>query len=189
MHIIFLSPSGQMGGAEAALLDILASLREAEPDWKLELIISADGPVAAKARALGVLTTVLPFPDSLARLGDAGAGGPAGDNLSRFRLLRQLILRSPDSAAYVRQLRRILRERAPDAIHSNGFKMHVLGALAKPRGVPLIWHLHDYVHLRPFMALLLRLLQSRCSLALANSKSVGLGARIACGKALPVETI
>ena len=36
-------------------------------------------------------TAVLPLPDSLSRLGDAGAGGPAGDSLSRFRLLRQLI--------------------------------------------------------------------------------------------------
>ena len=28
MHLVFLNPSGQMGGAEAALLDILGSLRE-----------------------------------------------------------------------------------------------------------------------------------------------------------------
>jgi glycosyltransferase involved in cell wall biosynthesis len=178
-----------MGGAEAALLDILASLREAEPEWKLELIISAAGPVAAKAQALGVLTTVLPLPASLSRLGDAGAGGPAGDSLSRFRLLRQLIYRSPGSAAYVRQLRRVLRERAPDAIHSNGFKMHVLGALARPRAVPLIWHLHDYVQSRPFMALLLKLFQSRCALVLANSNSVGRDAKLACGNTLPVQTI
>lgn len=189
MRIVFLNPSGQMGGAEAALLDILASLREAEPEWQLELIISADGPVANRARALGVVTAVLPFPESLARLGDAGAGGPAGDSLSRFRLLRQLIFRSPGSAAYVRQLRRMLRQRAPDAIHSNGFKMHVLAALAKPRAVPLIWHVHDYVQSRPFMALLLKLLQSRCSLVFTNSKSVCRDVKAACGDALPVQTV
>jgi glycosyltransferase involved in cell wall biosynthesis len=189
MHLLFLNASGQMGGAEAALLDIMASLREAEPEWKLELIISAAGPLAAKAEALGVVTTVLPLPDSLSRLGDAGAGGPAGDSLSRFRLLRQLIFRSPDGAAYVRQLRRVLRERAPDLVHSNGFKMHVLAALAKPCAVPLIWHLHDYVQPRPFMALLLKLLQSRCSLVLANSNSVGRDAKLACGNGLPVQTI
>jgi len=178
-----------MGGAEAALLDVMASLREAEPDWKLELIISAAGPLAAKAEALGVVTTVLQLPDSLSRLGDAGAGGPAGDSLSRFRLLRQLIFHSPGGAAYVRQLRRMLRERAPDVIHSNGFKMHVLAALAKPRAVPLIWHLHDYVQSRPFMARLLRLLQIRCALVLANSNSVSGDAKLACGNGLPVQTI
>jgi glycosyltransferase involved in cell wall biosynthesis len=189
MHIIFLNPSGRMGGAEAALLDLMASLRAAEPEWQLELIISAAGPLAAKAEALGVVTNVLPLPDSLSRLGDAGAGGPAGDSLSRFRLLRQLIFHSPGGAVYVRQLRRMLRERAPDAIHSNGFKMHVLAALAKPRAVPLIWHLHDYVQPRPFMARLLKLLQSRCALALANSNSVGRDAKLACGNGLPVQTI
>lgn len=189
MRLLFLNPSGQIGGAEAALLDVLASLRAAEPEWKLELIISAAGPLAAKAAALGVVTAVLPLPDSLSRLGDAGAGGPAGDSLSRFRLLRQLIFRSPDGAAYVRQLRRVLRERAPDVVHSNGFKMHALAALAKPRGVPLIWHLHDYVQPRPFMALLLKFLQSRCSLVLANSNSVSRDAKLACGNGLPVRTI
>lgn len=189
MHLLFLNPSGRMGGAEAALLDVMASLRAAAPEWKLELIISAVGPLAAKAEALGVVTAILPLPDSLSRLGDAGAGGPAGNSLSRFRLLRQLIFRSPDGAAYVRQLRRLLRERAPDLIHSNGFKMHVLAALAKPRAVPLIWHFHDYVQPRPFMALLLKLLQSRCSLVLANSNSVGRDAKLACGNGLPVQTI
>lgn len=178
-----------MGGAEAALLDVMASLRAAEPEWKLGLIISAAGPLAAKAEALGVVTTILPLPDSLSRLGDAGAGGPAGDSLSRFRLLHQLIFHSPGGAAYVRQLRRMLRERAPDVVHSNGFKMHVLAALAQPRGVPLIWHLHDYVQPRPFMARLLKLLQSRCALLLANSNSVGRDAKLACGNGLTVQTI
>jgi glycosyltransferase involved in cell wall biosynthesis len=83
----------------------------------------------------------------------------------------------------------MLRQRAPDVIHSNGFKMHVLAALAKPRAVPLIWHLHDYVQARPLMALLLKLLQSRCSLALANSNSVGRDAKLACGNTLPVQTV
>jgi glycosyltransferase involved in cell wall biosynthesis len=189
MHLLFLNPSGRMGGAESALLDVMASLREAEPEWRLELIISAVGPLAAKAEALGVVTNVLPLPDSLSRLGDAGAGGPAGDSLSRFRLLRQLIFHSPGGAAYVRQLRRMLCERAPDVIHSNGFKMHVLAAFAKPRAVPLIWHLHDYVQPRAFMARLLRLLQSRCALVLANSNSVGRDAKLACGNGLRVQTI
>jgi len=172
MRIVYLNPSGQMGGAEAALLDVLASLRKAEPEWKLELVVSDDGPLAAKAKALGVLITVLPFPNSLAQIGDAAAGGLAGNNLRGRRLLRQLIFGSPATAVYVSKLRKLLRQRHPDVIHTNGFKMHVLGAMAKPPGVPLIWHIHDYVQSRPFIASVMKLLSRRCTMALVNSNSV-----------------
>lgn len=74
MRVVYLNPSGRMGGAEVALLDMLASIRHDQPEWKLHLIVSDDGIVAAKARALGVFTTILPFPASLARLGDASVG-------------------------------------------------------------------------------------------------------------------
>ena len=63
-----------MGGAEVALLDMLASIRAAEPDWKLDLIVAGDGPLAAKASALGVNTIILPFSRSLARIGEGRRG-------------------------------------------------------------------------------------------------------------------
>lgn len=174
-----------MGGAEAALLDILASLRDAEPDWKLELIVSDEGPLSARAEALGVSTTVLPFPNSLARLGDASAG----NSTDRLQLLRRLALANPGIAAYVSRLRKLLRQRQPDIIHSNGFKMHVLGAMAKPRSLPLVWHVHDYVQSRPLMAGLMKLFSKRCSLAIVNSDSVGRDVKAACGEALSVKTV
>lgn len=174
-----------MGGAEAALLDVLASLREAEPGWKLELIVSDHGPISARAEALGVSTTVLPFPNSLARLGDAATN----NSTDRLHLLRRLALANPGIAAYVSRLRKLLRQRQPDIIHSNGFKMHVLGAMAKPRAVPLVWHVHDYVQSRPLMAGLMKLFSKRCALALVNSDSVGRDVKAACGEALPLKTI
>lgn len=178
-----------MGGAEAALLDILASLREAEPDWKLDLIVSEDGPLVAKAKSLGATTRVLAFPSSLARLGDSAAGEPSGNRTSRLRLLRQMLFASNGVRAYVASLRRLLRQFAPDVIHTNGFKMHILGALAKPKEVPLIWHVHDYLQPRPFMARLMKLCRRRCKIALANSNSVALDIKAACGNSLPVQTI
>ena len=58
--------------------EVLASVRAAEPDWKLWLVLGEDGPLAAIARDLGVNVIVQPFPAALARLGDAGrlAGWP-----------------------------------------------------------------------------------------------------------------
>jgi len=60
----------------------------------------------------------------------------------------------------------------PDIIHTNGFKMHLLGAWTRPRGTPLVWHIHDYVSTRSFMSRLLKLSRSACSMAVVNSKSV-----------------
>lgn len=189
MRIVFLNPSGQMGGAEVALLDVLASIREASPEWTLELIISGEGPVATRATALGVVTTVLPFPDSLSRLGDASLAGPNKNGSDRLLLLRQLAFANPGIAGYVSKLRRLLRQHKPDIIHSNGFKMHLLGAMARPRGVPLVWHVHDYVQSRAFMARLLKVFRKRCSLAIVNSNSVGRDLKAVCGDAFPIQTV
>ena len=145
MKIVYLNPSGQMGGAERSLLDFMASLRAAEPRVTLELIAGADGAFLDQARALGVEAHALPYPRTLARLGDAGAGGQS-------RLLGTLgraSLSAPSVALYTTRLRRALAAAAPDLIHTNGFKMHVLGAWAAPRGVPVLWHVHDYISSRP----------------------------------------
>lgn len=189
MKLLFLNPSGQLGGAEVCLLNMLASLRTAEPEWQLHLIVSDSGPLEDRARELGAHVNVLRFPPSLARLGDAGAGGPAGNEVSRFQLLRRLLMAAPSAVNYRRRLRRAIRELSPDVIHTNGFKMHVLGAMAAPRRAPLIWHIHDYVRPRAVMARLLRMFAPRCAVAITNSKSVAADVRAVCGERLAVRTI
>lgn len=189
MRIVYLNPSGQLGGGEKCLLDILASVRAAKPDWQLRLIVAEEGPLVSKAVALGVPTTVLPFPPALARLGDAGAGGPAGRQVSRPALLRHLLSAGSPIAKYVGGLRRALHDLAPDVVHSNGFKMHILGVWSRPRQIPIIWHVHDYVHSRPLMARLLRRYAGRCAAVVANSQSVADDVQAICGNRLPVYPI
>jgi glycosyltransferase involved in cell wall biosynthesis len=189
MKVVYLSPCGQLGGAEKSLLDILASVRAAKPDWELRLIVAEDGPLVTQSEALGVSSTVVRFPPALARIGDAGAGGPAGRRRSRLSLLRDMICAAPAIVAYVRKLRRVICEAPPDLIHTNGFKMHVLGVWARSSRVPIIWHIHDYVRARPLMAHLLRHHAARCALAVANSQSVAADAKAACGKHLRIKTI
>ena len=70
MRVLFLNPAGQMGGAERALLDVIAGVIEARPSWPVGLIVGADGPLVPRVRALGADVRVLPFPPSLARLGE-----------------------------------------------------------------------------------------------------------------------
>ena len=47
MRVVFLSPSGELGGAETALLDVLAALRAARPDWTLATIAADVGRLIA----------------------------------------------------------------------------------------------------------------------------------------------
>jgi len=190
MRIVYLSASGQMGGAERSLLDVLASIHAAQPKWSLHLIVPENGSLAAKATALGVPTTVLPFPSTLARLGDAGAGGTAGGQINRLTLLLKLASAVPAIAYYVKRLRHEFHRMSPDVVHSNGFKMHVLSMWAQPsRQLPVVWHIHDYVSTRPLMARLMRRYAARCAAAVTNSHSVADDVREVCGEKLKIHPV
>jgi len=174
VRIAFLNPSGQLGGAEICLLDMIAVLRQARPDWEIHLIIAADGPLAQRASALGAQVDVVPFPLEIAELGDSGRSSKLAITL---RLLRTL----PMARAYRDQLSESLKKIQPHLIHSNGFKMHVLGAMAKPAPSSLLWHIHDYVSSRPLMARLLRLYARRTHAVITNSTSVAEDVRLTLG--------
>ena len=53
MRVMFLNPTGQLGGAESSLVDILASLRRAEPSWPLHLLAASDGPLIGRVAIAG----------------------------------------------------------------------------------------------------------------------------------------
>ncbi len=164
MRIVYLNPCGRLGGAETSLRELLASVRAAEPEWELWLVLGEDGPLANQARALGVKVIVLAFPPALARLGDAGSR--AWERLvSMFRAVWA-------TTAYSRRLALAIQSIDADIIHSNGFKMHLLGAWVRPRHTPLVWHIHDYVRSRPLVSRLLRLFSRACTVAITNSRSV-----------------
>ena len=186
MSIVFLSPTGQTGGAEAALHDLLAGLRESHPSWSLRLIVASNGPLVERVEALGVPVQILPFPASLARLGDWGIGRGWWPRLKFVARFAGIVL---PALGYVRRLRRVLRSDTPAVIHTNGLKMHLLGAWARPRGSAVLWHLHDYAGRRPFTARLLRHYAGRCSAVVANSRSVADDVRQVCGDAVAVHPV
>ena len=178
-----------MGGAERALLDLIAAVRDARPNWSLDLIAGGAGDFTDAARTLAINVHVLPFPPSLSRLGDAGAGGPAGDGVSATGALARLSLSAPRLAAYVWKLRSVLADRRPDVIHSNGFKTHILCAWAAPRSSRVIWHVHDYAGARPLMSRLIRAHAGRCDLAIANSHSVARDLDAVCRGKVAIRTV
>ena len=189
MKILYLSPAGQLGGAERVLLDSLASIRAAYPDWELELIAASGGDLVKEAQALGVEARVMAFPRALAAIGDAGAGGPAGNGLRRRMLAARLAIAVPAIALYLGKLRRVIGQSQPSLVHANGFKMHLLGARAAARRIPVIWHMHDFISRRPVMSRLLRAEAGRCAGAIAISQSVADDLRATLGAATPITTV
>jgi glycosyltransferase involved in cell wall biosynthesis len=73
---------------------------------------------------------------------------------------------------------------APDIIHSNGFKAHLVAAMVRGPA-RLVWYIHDYISERPLMKRALAAAGWRASLALANSRSVAEDAR----RALPLTKV
>ncbi len=186
MRIVFLNPSGELGGAETALLEILAALRAARPSWTLELVTSAGGPLIGRAAALGISTTTLTFPPSLARLGEWGR---RCSSTARLRLASQAARAAVPTFGYAGRLRRHLTQVNPDIIHTNGLKMHLLGARCRPDGARVLWHLHDYPDTRPLSASLLRSHADRCAIVVANSESVAAAARRLFESRVQVRTV
>jgi glycosyltransferase involved in cell wall biosynthesis len=180
MKILYLNTSGVFGGAERSLLDIIASVGAARPSWELSLIAGSDGPLIERAREMRIAAIVAPMPESLAQIGDAGVDGPAGTQVGRFSLAGSLARAASPTVLYARSLRRKIDALSPTVIHTNGFKMHLLGAWAAGAKTPVIWHVHDYVSTRPVMARLMRLEAHRCAAAIANSNSVADDLRSTC---------
>ena len=189
LRLVYLNPTGALGGAERCLLDVLASVRSARPDWPLRLVVGDDGPFRSAAADLGVKSDVLPMPGAMARVGDSALTRGRG----RLGAIAGLAARGPWATAsaslYLRRLRTLLRSERPDLIQTNGMKSHVLGAWAAPRDVPVVWQLQDFIGGRPLMARLLRLSSRRGVRVVAASRSVAADARDVLGPGVPVETV
>ena len=103
-------------------------------------------------------------------------------------MLRLLCAAAPAAASYVVGLRRLIADCKPDVIHTNSLKMHILGIWAS-KGLPVVWHVRDYVGSRPLMAHLVSTHAARCASAVANSESVAGDLRRVCGPGLPVWVV
>jgi glycosyltransferase involved in cell wall biosynthesis len=164
LRVTFVSASGALGGAERVLLDLLRWSRGSVRTWEATLISLEDGPLPQQAADLGLDVSVVPLPEGLAALGEQRRS-PASLALGIARL-----------AGPIRRLETALRAElgrsAPDIVHSNGVKAHLLLALAGVAPARLVWHMHDYLNPRPTTTRLLRMFGARCDLAVATSQNL-----------------
>ncbi len=185
MTVAFLSVSAEMGGSEVSLLELVRGLRRTMPSWVLHLVVPRDGALAAAVRESGAIVHVLALPSRLARLGESSGRGAA-------RMVGQgasMVLAAGSVGSYSRRLASLLSSIAPDVLHTNGFKLHVLGARVAPASAAVVWHIHEYVSRRPISRALLRRYASRCAGVVANSESVAADVRSVLGDQAPVVTV
>lgn len=164
MRVLFLNPIGGIGGAERVLLAAVGGVKRSRPDAVVRVVTFADGPLLAAAAGLGAEVKVVPLPRRLAALGDS-TGGKLG-------LLARAAVAGPAAWRFVRRLRAAVTRFAPDVVHSNGIKSHLLSRFAVPKGVPVAWHLHDFVGARRVASRLLRRAGGRVRAAVAISQAV-----------------
>ncbi|HEY9603710.1 MAG TPA: glycosyltransferase family 4 protein, partial [Allocoleopsis sp.] len=195
--IVFVNPVGAIGGAERALLTIIAALKTAQPHLQLHLIVGTDGLLVEMAQNLGVQVRLLKLPDQLNQLGDSSLksnsqplqGTPGKSKIQNYiTLLLNVAKALPSVAQYLGEFRQAIREINPDLIHSNGIKTHLLTALAGSMDVPVVWHIHDFYGSRPLMAGVLRWMSTRATLGIAISEAVAQDAK-ATLPGLPIEVI
>jgi glycosyltransferase involved in cell wall biosynthesis len=185
MRITFLSVSPEMGGSEVSLLQVVRGIRRLEPSWRATVIVPREGPLARRVREAGSDARVLPLPPALARLGEAQIRGRAA--IARHGAA--FLAAAGSLGSYKRSLASLLAEIGTDVIHSNGFKLHVLGARAAASHTPVVWHLHEYVSSRPISRALLKRHAGSVSAIVANSHSVAADLTRVFGESAPITTI
>lgn len=169
MKILLLNPEGILGGAERCLLDLVASFRASRPDIEMSVIAGGDGPLLEEAERLGARVKLVALPHALASLGDSGV---RSRNASTGAIAKNLGVGAAALAQYVARLRREIALFSPDIVQSNGMKMHLLGALARPKNARLVWYVHDFIGERRIASRALRALSRRAHLAVTNSAAV-----------------
>jgi len=187
MRVAYISVSDGLGGSEIALVEMIAAVRRARPDWPVSVVLPGRGPLLERLSAAGASCHVVPIPDSLARAGESDAieSGSAGRWASFGLSLLRVGAAMP---AYERRLRREIDRIAPGIVHTNGLKAHVIGARSARR-LPLVWHMHEYVGRRPLTRALLRRHTGRTTAIVANSASVAADVEQALKPSRPVRVI
>jgi glycosyltransferase involved in cell wall biosynthesis len=177
---------GTLGGAERSLLDLIASLRTAAPHARVGLVAGGGGPLLEAAAALGVDVRLVELPASVALLGDSVLS--TRDRFSASTLALRALRGTGALAPYLSRLARAIRSFEPSVIHTNGMKMHLLGAAVRPRSSPVVWHMRDLLSQRRVMAQLLRGAALRTNLVLAISNAVAVDTRRVLGRT-PVHVV
>jgi len=156
MHIqkiLFLCPTGQLGGAERCLIDTLWSFQANHPDLKLVLFSGSDGPVLDEAKACGADVHLIQFPKRLERIGDSAFRGTL---IRKIKSSVLCIFMIPSLVVYFITTGRKIRHQKPDLVHIIGLKMQLMSLIVIPWTIPIVWNIQDYLSHRRLSRILFR---------------------------------
>jgi glycosyltransferase involved in cell wall biosynthesis len=154
-RILFVDQSGELGGAELALLTVATRYRE-----RCAVVLFQDGPFREKLEAAGVTVHLL-----------------VDQNVSRVRKTGGALAAVRALGPVMRQVRALARLASEfDVMFVNTQKAFVLGTLTRLfERKPIVWFLHDIMSRDHFGALQLRVVKLLAPLAdvtVVNSKAV-----------------
>ena len=123
-RILFLSQTGDLGGAELCLLDIASHFAEGS-----QVMLFEDGPFRPLLESRGCRVGLSPGADDIMRLRRGSGFSPAIRAVPAVLGLARAIARKASEF---------------DLIYANSQKAFIVAALASRfSGTPLLWHLHD----------------------------------------------
>lgn len=130
--VLFVDQSGELGGAELSLLDIVRARKAAGYD-RDKVVLFADGPLSKRLNALSVEVEVISF--------NRKVGKQAGIAIQ--------LLAIPAAYQVIRRIAAAARDH--DAVYANTQKAIVLGGMAARLAKrPLVAHLHDVLEAAHF---------------------------------------
>lgn len=153
--IVFIAPTGQLGGAERCLVDTIWSLRQNMPTAQLQLIVGSQGPLVQACFNAGLnACQFIPLPQRVRRLGDSGLSRSV---IGKISFLFQVLICIPSLCIYLVRLRKLVIQLKPDLVHVLGLKMQLLSLVVVPRRIPVVWNIQDYIGQRRLIRHLFRI--------------------------------
>jgi glycosyltransferase involved in cell wall biosynthesis len=133
VKVLFVDQTGQLGGGELSLLDIVRGTSHTA-----EVVLFSDGPFRKLLEEIAVPVHLL-------------TAGSAGE-VRREAGIAALLSAGPAFVALRNKLAKIAK--GFDVIYANSQKAFLVSALAKRSGQPLIWHLRDMLQADHFSSIM-----------------------------------
>ena len=160
-RVLYVGPSGQIGGGERSLLGLLAAI---DRQRYLPLVAAPEGPFGRCVEALGIRCLPLELPAGLERMSLRGQ--------------RPRLLAIPGAVAgarlYFRALHDHIAKCQPHIIHANGIKPDIFAAfVGRRRRIPVVWHVRDFLGSGLWERLIAAVGRRHAARVIANSEAVG----------------
>jgi glycosyltransferase involved in cell wall biosynthesis len=162
--VVYLNPTGEIGGAERSLLDLAAGLDRQR--WAPRIVCLGQGPLLAEGAGLGLPTESVSVPDAFQRM------SLRGTRTSVLGLAAGVVRAAPALLAIRRAAAGTMAGAAPAIVHSNGNKTHLLAMALRRRRTRVVWHVRDFLPDRAPERWLLRLARLSTDAVIANSSAV-----------------